>query len=221
MSVASRPVHRASLDAIAAAGYEATPVAGCCGALSMHHGHPEAAREMARERIADLEDFDLVVVNAAGCSGHVKDYGELLDDDPEWAERAARVAARACDVVELDYAVRRGSPGPVAVHDACHHLNGQGIADEPRRLLTRAGAELRELGDGGRCCGAAGLYAVTQPEMSARLRRQKAEAIAATGAPVVSVANAGCAMQIERGLAEVGSETRVAHPTEIARASRL
>lgn len=220
MSVAHRDVHRATIDAVAAAGFEAVPIRGCCGALSMHHGYPEAARDMAKERIRDLAGFDLVVMNAAGCSGHIKGYGELLADDPEWAERAARVAARTRDVVELEYVVRRGSPGAVAMHDACHHLNGQGIAAEPRRLLAKAGAEVRELGDGGRCCGAAGLYAVTQPELSSRLRRQKAEAIVATDAPVVSVANAGCAMQIERGLAEMGADVRVAHPVQIARASR-
>jgi glycolate oxidase iron-sulfur subunit len=101
----------------------------------------------------------------------------------------------------------------VAVHDACHHLHAQRL--EPRRMLRDAGATCVELGDGGRCCGAAGLYSVLQPELAARLRRQKAEAIAATGAPVVAVANPGCAIQIGAGLREIGARVRVAHPAEL------
>ena len=101
----------------------------------------------------------------------------------------------------------------MAVHDACHHLHAQGIG--PRELLRSAGAECVDLGDGGRCCGAAGLYSVLQPEMAGRLRRQKAAAIAETGAPVVAVANPGCAIQIAAGLREMGSPVRVAHPAEL------
>src|SRR5690606_2234458 len=102
--VAFRPVQRATMRAVAATGHRAVRTApgGCCGALAMHHGRPEAARRLARERIAEMEGADLVVVNASGCSAHVKAYGELLADDPAWAERAARVAARTRDLIELD-----------------------------------------------------------------------------------------------------------------------
>jgi glycolate oxidase iron-sulfur subunit len=149
---------------------------------------------MARERIAALEGADLVVIDAAGCSAHVKEYGHLLADEPEWAERPL---------------------GPVAVHDACHHVHAQGIAAEPRGMLRAAGAEPVEVPNGARCCGAAGLYSVLQPELSGELRRQKAEAIASTGAPVVSVANPGCAIQIAAGLRELGVATEVRHPAEL------
>jgi glycolate oxidase iron-sulfur subunit len=169
---------------------------------------------MARERIAEMEGAELVVVNASGCSAHVKAYGELLADDPEWAGRAERVASRTVDLIELTPPPRDAGIGTVAVHDACHHLHAQRL--EPRRLLRDAGATCVELGDGGRCCGAAGLYSVLQPELAGRLRRQKAEAIAAAGAPVVAVANPGCAIQIAGGLAELGSTIRVAHPAELA-----
>jgi len=218
VSVAYRPLLRATMRVVAAGGHRASLTApgGCCGALAMHHGHPEAARAMARQRIAEVDGAALVVVNAAGCSAHMKTYGELLADDPRWAEPGARVAARTRDVLELDLPAREGSLGAVAMHDACHHLNGQGIREQPRALLRAAGGEVRELGDGGRCCGAAGLYGVTQPELSARLRRLKAEAIAATGAPAVAVANPGCAMQITAGLAEISTAVRVAHPVELA-----
>ncbi|HSJ74376.1 MAG TPA: heterodisulfide reductase-related iron-sulfur binding cluster [Miltoncostaeaceae bacterium] len=220
MDVAFRPVQRATMRAVAAAGYRAARSApgGCCGALAMHYGHPEAARRMVRERIPELEAGEIVVVNASGCSAHVRTYGELLADDPEWAERAERVAARVRDLIELELPEADRHMGRVAVHDACHHLHAQRI--EPRGMLRRAGAECVELGDGGRCCGAAGLYSVLQPELAGRLRRQKAEAIAAAGAPVVAVANPGCAIQIAAGLAEIGSTIRVAHPAELVAPGR-
>ena len=220
MDGAFRPAQRATMHMIAAAGMRAVRPrpGGCCGALAMHYGHPEAARAMARARIVEWEHADAVVVNASGCSAHVKGYGELLRDDPEWAGRATRVAARAMDVVELapaeDEVGGRRNLGPVAVHDACHHIHAQGL--EPRPLLRAAGAECVELADGGRCCGAAGLYSVLQPELASRLRRQKAEAIVAAGAPVVAVANPGCAIHIAAGLREIGASVRVAHPAELA-----
>ena len=217
MDAAFRPVHRATLRTLAASGYRAvTPRGGgCCGALAMHYGYPAAAKRMARRRIAELEGADVVVVNASGCSAHMKSYGELLAGEPRWAARAEALAERVRDVVEMPLTPSARDLGPVAVHDACHHLHAQGIAAAPRALLTAAGASCRELGDGGRCCGAAGLYSVTQPEMAATLRVQKARAIAATGAPVVAVANPGCAMQIEEGLREIGAPVRVAHPAEL------
>lgn len=215
MDVAFRPVQRATMRVVADAGYRAvrTTPAGCCGALAMHYGQPEAAKAMARTRIAEMEDADLVVVNASGCSAHVKTYGELLAGDPVWAERAERVAERTVDLIELTPPPRDAGLGTVAVHDACHHLHAQRL--EPRAMLRDAGATCVDLGDGGRCCGAAGLYSVLQPELAGRLRRQKAEAIAATGAPVVAVANPGCAIQIGAGLREIGAHVRVAHPAEL------
>jgi glycolate dehydrogenase iron-sulfur subunit len=224
MDVAFRPVHRATLRALAAAGHRAVvpPRGGCCGALAMHYGHPEAARRMARERIAELEGADMVLVNSAGCSAHMKAYGELLAGDPRFAERAERLAERVRDLVELDLGAAATSPLPhtrVAVHDACHHLHAQRIGASLRTMLAATGAELVEVADAGRCCGAAGLYSVTQPELSAELRGQKARAIAATGAPVVAVANPGCALQIEAGLREIGSAVRVVHPAQLVAAA--
>jgi glycolate oxidase iron-sulfur subunit len=215
MDVAFRPTQRATMRAVAVAGHRAVRTApgGCCGALAMHHGRPEAARRMARERIPELEAGEIAVVNASGCSAHVRAYGELLADDPDWVERAERVAAKVRDLIELELPERDRGLGLVAVHDACHHLHAQRI--EPRAMLRRAGANPVELGDGGRCCGAAGLYSVLQPELASRLRRQKAEAIATAGAPVVAVANPGCAIQIAAGLREIGSPIRVAHPAEL------
>jgi glycolate oxidase iron-sulfur subunit len=217
MDIAFRPVHRATIDALVRGGYRAVVPrgGGCCGALAAHSGEHAAARDLARQRIAELEQADVIVVDSAGCSAHMRGYGHLLADDPLWAARAARVAALVRDAVEVDTPPGRAVEGPVAVHDACHHLHAQGIGPEIRRTLRAAGATPVGLGDGGRCCGAGGIYNVLEPEMAATLGRQKAQAIIATGAPVIAVANPGCAIQIRGHLEALGSGVQVRHPLEI------
>ena len=217
MNVAYRPVHRATMRLLAEAGFRATTPApgGCCGALAAHYGQPEAAQRMARRRITEFESAEVIVVNSAGCSAHMKTYGELLADDPAWAERAARVAGRVRDLLEIELRPRCRTLGPVTVHDACHHLHAQRIGPQLRDLLRAGGGECVEVADAGRCCGAAGLYSVTEPELSAELRLAKARAIDDAGAPIVAVANPGCAAQIAAGLREIGSAVEVVHPAEL------
>lgn len=220
MDVAYRPVQAATMDAVAACGYRAVmPRGGCCGALAAHYGQPEAAKRMAKARIAEFEfeGAKVVVVNSAGCSGHMKQWGHLLADEPRWAARAADMAARVRDVLELNVPTTPHRRDAVAVHDACHHVNGQGIVAQTRRMVAASGARPIEIPDDGRCCGAAGLYSVLEPEISAQLRRQKAEAIAATGVTTVAVGNPGCAAQIAAGLKEIGADITVAHPVELIR----
>ena len=163
MDVAFRPTQRATMRVVADAGYRGvrTPAGACCGALAMHYGQPQAARAMARARIAELEGADLVVVNASGCSAHVKSYGELLADDPAWAARAARVASRTRDLIELTPPARDAGLGRVAVHDACHHIHAQGI--DPRAMLAAAGADCVDLGDGGAAAARPGSTACCSP----------------------------------------------------------
>ena len=219
MDVAFRDVQRDTMHAVAAAGYRAVRhrSGGCCGALAMHYGYPATARALARERIAEFEGADVIVVNSAGCSNHMKAWGHLLADDPAWAERAAAVAGRVRDLLELEVTPRGRNLGPVACHDACHHVNGQSLAPDLRRVVSAAGGTPVEVPDDGRCCGAAGLYSVLQPELSAQLRRQKAEAIRSTGAATVAVANPGCAIQIAAGLRELDARIRVVHPAQMIR----
>ncbi len=217
MDVAFRPVHHATADALVRAGYRVVVPAkgGCCGALAAHAGERDSARALARARIAEFEDADVVVVDSGGCSAHMRNYAELLADDPEWAERALRLQARVLDAVEIKAPAGWRVEGHVAVHDACHHLQAQGIGPEIRHILRQAGATPIDLGDGGRCCGAGGLYAALEPGMAATLGEQKARAIIATGAPVVAVANPGCAIQIRAHLDALGSDIAVRHPLQI------
>lgn len=217
MDVAFRPVHQATADALLRAGYrvEVPQQGGCCGALAAHAGETDSARALARERIAQFEHADVIVVDSAGCSAHMRTYAELLADDPEWHERARSLEARVRDAVEIEAPLGRQVEGRVAVHDACHHLQAQGLGPEIRRTLRDAGATPVDLGDGGRCCGAGGMYAALEPGMAATLGEQKARAIIATGAPVVAVANPGCAIQIRAHLDALGSDVEVRHPLQI------
>jgi glycolate oxidase iron-sulfur subunit len=214
-----RDVNRATIRVLARAGWRVVVPRGqrCCGALAAHNGRLGTARRLAERNLRAFADADVVAVNAAGCGAHLKELGELLGT-PEGRELARRVR----DVTELLHdegvgdAPYRPMPVRVAYHDACHALRAQRIREQPRELLRRVpGLELVEIPNGDVCCGAAGLYNVTEPAMSAELRRRKAEAIAATGASLVASANTGCTMQIVAGLRELGVRIEVAHPVEL------
>ena len=217
--------NRATARVLARQGCEVVvPAAqGCCGALSAHGGEHAGALELARRTIAAFEAAraDAVVVNTSGCGAHMKAYGHLLADDPAWAERARRFAASVVDVAEfLAREPLRGPLAPVSLtvtyHDPCHVVHGQKIRSEPRRLLAQIpGLSVVELAESDWCCGSAGLYNLTQPEMATRLRERKVGHVLATGAEAVVTANPGCILQIQAGLAARGAPLRVLHLVEV------
>ncbi len=195
--------------------------AGCCGALVHHLGRAAAARQDAIANVAawngEIESggLDAIVINASGCGTTVKDYGFLLRDEPEWADKAARVAALAKDVSEvlagLDITPVDGVERPlVAYHSACSLQHGQGITSEPKEVLAAAGFELRDVPEGHLCCGSAGTYNLLQPELAARLRERKVENIERTGAAVVAAGNIGCIVQLAGA-----TRIPVVHPVEL------
>jgi glycolate oxidase iron-sulfur subunit len=151
----------------------------------------------------------------------LKEYGALLADDPAYAARARAFSAKVRDVTEFLAAIplvapRRAIRGRVTYHDACHLAHGQGVRAAPRELLKQIpGLELVELADADTCCGSAGSYNLTEPEMARRLGQRKVENIRATGATCVAAANPGCAMQIQAGLRRAGLAISVAHPVEL------
>ena len=201
----------------------APPEQGCCGALNAHGGDHARALEMARRTIAVFEplEVDAIVVNTSGCGAHMKQYGGLLADDPAWAGRAARFAATVQDVTEfLARAPLAGPLTPVSMtvtyHDPCHVVHGQKIRRQPRELLAQIpGLRVVDLPESDWCCGSAGLYNLTQPEMAGRLLRRKVRHIASTGAAAVVTANPGCILQIEQGLRAQGLPTKVLHVVEV------
>jgi glycolate oxidase iron-sulfur subunit len=158
-----------------------------------------------------------VIVNSAGCGAHMSAYGELSSgaDLP-----VSDVMAFLHEHGLGDARLRRLPIDRVAYHDACHALRAQGIHAQPRALLgSIPGLQIVEIASGDACCGAAGLYNVTQPELSSRLRTEKAEALRESGASVVASANPGCTMQLRAGLLTLGVEARVVHPIELIAAA--
>jgi glycolate oxidase iron-sulfur subunit len=229
-------VNRASADVLVENGCEVvTPrLQSCCGSLHAHNGELETARLLARRQIdaIDPASFDAIISNAAGCGSHLKHYDRLLADDPQYAGRAAQWSAKLRDIsewlVEIGFRPPRQaeSQAPVAAtyHDACHLCHGQGISSQPRRILESIpGIRLNECAEPGWCCGAAGIYSITQPRTSAWLLERKLSRIDATGAEVIATANPGCQVQLENGLRKrSGHAPRVAHPVVLlAEAYRL
>jgi glycolate oxidase iron-sulfur subunit len=220
-------VNAATVDVLTAEGWEVHAPAqpDCCGALQLHSGDDEPARVRARETIAAFEGFDVVAVNAAGCGAALKDYGHLLRDDPDWAQRAADFSARVRDVSELlaehePRAERHPLPMRVVYHDACHLAHAQGVRTPPRDMLRGIPElELLEPSEWEICCGSAGVYNLLKPEPAAELGRRKARNLLDTGCNAVVAANPGCALQIAAAAGEMGCTLAVHHPIELLQAS--
>jgi glycolate oxidase iron-sulfur subunit len=216
--------NRATARVLARNGCEVlAPPQGCCGALHAHGGDHARAVAMAKRTVETFEAVgaDAVIVNTSGCGAHMKAYGTLLGDEPGWAERAARFAATVQDVAEfLAREPLRGPLQPVAMrvtyHDPCHVVHGQKIRRQPRALLSQIpGLQVIELPESDWCCGSAGIYNLTQPEMADRLLRRKVRNVATTGAEAVVTANPGCILQIQAGLRAQGQERPVLHLVEL------
>jgi glycolate oxidase iron-sulfur subunit len=200
---------------------------GCCGALSVHTGREAEAQRFARSLIDAFEDagVDYLVVNAAGCGSSLKEYGDLLRDDPSYAERAAALAAKVRDVSEVlvelgPVAPRHPLPLSVAYHDACHLAHAQGVRAQPRRLLADIpGLSLREIASAEICCGSAGVWNVLNPEPARELGDRKARDVLAAGADLLVTANPGCLMQVAAAVHRAGGVIGLAHTMQVLDAS--
>ena len=216
-------VNAATVGVLAAEGFEVFAPAEprCCGALQLHSGEDEPAAALAKRTIEAFEGCEHVIVNAAGCGSAMKDYGHLLRDDPEWAERASFFSGRVLDANEfLAEQDPRRKRAPirckVAYHDACHLAHAQGVRSQPRDLLRMIPElELVEPPEWEICCGSAGIYNLVQPEAAAELGRRKARNLLDTGAEVVAAANPGCAIQIAAHTERLGHRMPVLHPMEL------
>ncbi|MGE3270638.1 MAG: (Fe-S)-binding protein [Chloroflexota bacterium] len=225
MRVAFAETNRATVRVLSRAGCEvALPEEQvCCGALHVHAGERETAKELARKNIAAFEHdgAEWVVVNAAGCGAALKEYGDLLAHDPEWAERAKAFSARVRDFSEAISALPPEGAAPtlkakVVYQDACHLLHAQRVRQQPRDALKNVpGIQLVEMRDGDRCCGSAGIYNLTEPEMAERLGEQKVTNVEQTGADIVVSGNPGCLIQIRAGLQKHGARTKAVHLADL------
>lgn len=217
-------VNRATARVLEANGFQIleVPDQRCCGAIHAHTGDLEGARALARANIRAFEaaGVEVIAVNAAGCGATMKEYPHLLARDEAFAQRARALAERVKDISELlaQPGLRRGAPVPVSVtYDApCHLLHAQKIAREPEDLLRSIPElELRPLAHPEECCGGAGVYGITHPELGGSIGRDKVRAILDTGARLVATGNPGCMMQIGAGLRMEGARVEVVHPVEL------
>lgn len=195
----------------------------CCGALMLHAGMVDEARASARRLIDVFEAarVDQIVINAAGCGSAMKEYGELLRDDPIYAPKARAFAAKCVDISEVlaelePRATRHPLPMRVAYHDACHLQHAQRVKQAPRQVLqTIPQLVVREIGEPEVCCGSAGIYNLLEPDAASALGARKVEHVVATDADVLVSSNPGCLLQIAAGLQSAGNTMRTMHFIEL------
>jgi glycolate oxidase iron-sulfur subunit len=228
--IAFANVNEATIRVLAAEGcrVDAPATQGCCGALPLHAGHIEQARELARHNIAVFEaaGVDRIVVNAAGCGSAMKEYGDLFEGDPQWEARARAISRKVRDISQIlgelgePRAVRTPIRARVVYHDACHLAHGQGVRAEPRALLQAIpGVELLTPPESEICCGSAGIYNLVQPEAASALGARKAGHIAALSPDMIATGNPGCTLQIAAAARALGHDWPIVHPIELLDAS--
>jgi glycolate oxidase iron-sulfur subunit len=199
------------------------PRQGCCGALQMHTGDRPTAQELARRNIDAFDGLglDAIIINAAGCGSTLKEYGHLLADDAAYAERAAAFAATVKDISEFLAAIdlvppTHPVPLRVTYQDACHLVHGQGIRQQPRKLLHQiAGLDLVEMKDSDVCCGSAGIYNLTHYDVSMRVLEEKMDHVVASGVNAVVASNPGCTMQLAYGARRRGIDLKLLHVVDL------
>ncbi|MDC0115955.1 glycolate oxidase subunit GlcF [Octadecabacter sp.] len=203
-------INKAAIALLNAAGVDVTVPGNdnCCGAISLHLGKEDQALQMARSNIDAwyplIEDgLDAIVITTSGCGTTIKDYGSLLAKDPDYAQKAAAISALALDITE--YLVKITMPEPVAqpdltvaYHAACSMQHTQGVKFEPRRLLIDAGCKLTRPSNESMCCGSAGTYSFTQPEIAGELGSRKAKSLTEAKPDVIVGGNLGCLSHIAK-----------------------
>jgi glycolate oxidase iron-sulfur subunit len=217
MSVLFSRTNAATVRLLNQLGYEVVTPRNqvCCGALYAHSGRLDRARASARRNIEVFEgaQVDAIVINAAGCGSTLKEYGHLLQDEAKWSERATAFSKRVVDLTEvlarepaLDVNPRLNQYR-TTYHDACHLAHAQRITAQPRELVMRAaGRSYVELPEADVCCGSAGTYNITEPDLAIRLQERKIQNIVASGAEVVVTTNPGCILQMRAGLKKAGAD---------------
>lgn len=226
-------VNRDTVEVLAHNGCEVVtpPLQNCCGSLHAHNGEWELAKNLARRNLDQFppEEFDAIITNAGGCGSHLKHYSHLLAGDARYEARAAIWDRKVKDIHEWLVEIGVTAPSPrsveefvVTYHESCHLCHGQKVSSQPRQLLRLIpGLKLVELPEANWCCGSAGIYNLTQPEMAGQLLERKMNHLLSTRATVVATGNPGCLLQLVTGCRQRGVELRVVHPiTLLAEAYR-
>jgi glycolate oxidase iron-sulfur subunit len=219
---------RATVKVLTSAGCEVITPRGqvCCGAPQDDQGEREQARRFARTNVRlfeDIGDVDAIVTDCAACSAMLKEYGELLHDDPEYAARARHFSGQIKDIYEwydeIGLAVNHNGTGNtvcITIHDACHLANAQGVRQPQRNLLGRIeSVQIVEMRDPSACCGSAGIYNITHPQMADKRLHHKMKNIQATGASVVVTNGPGCLLQLRAAVRERGLDVQIKHISQL------
>ena len=196
---------------------------GCCGALHVHSGLKDMARELARKNIdaVPADSFDAIITNAAGCGSTLKEYDELLEHDSAYFEKSKKFIAKMKDVTEFLAAIDLNPDmgkleTSITYQDSCHLAHGQKIRSAPRKLLNAVpGITFIEMPLSDLCCGSAGIYNVVQSEMAGKLLENKMVDVNGTKAEWIVTANPGCMIQLQAGAAKHGSNQPVYHVVEV------
>ena len=187
------------------------PSAGCCGAVHFHLNEQDNSKTLIRQNIdawwPEIEaGAEAIISTASGCGVMVKDYGHILADDPNYAERAARISELAKDIVEVlmaeDVSALKSSAesvGKVAFHPPCTLQHGQKLPQVTEALLQKLGFSLTQFKDSHTCCGSAGTYSIFQPNLSHQLRDNKVRNILQSEPDVIVTANIGCQLHLQAG----------------------
>ncbi len=218
-------LHEATLRVLRKNGCEVSIPAAqtCCGALHVHAGVRDEARALAKRNIDALLEggYDAIISNSSGCGSALKEYHELLEHEPDWAEKARRFSAQVKDVNEFLASIPLNPHlGELAVtatyQDSCHLCHGQKIRSAPRELLRAIpGLKFREMPLSEICCGSAGIYNVVHTEMASALLDKKMDSVETTGAEVIATANPGCMIQLAAGVRKRGTAQQVKHVVEL------
>lgn len=225
MDIAFTSVHHDVVSVLLINGFEVVipKQQQCCGSLHAHNGDEATAKILARKNIDVFEqyEYDVLVLDSAGCGAFMKEYGRLLADDPIYASRAAKFSSKVTDITEFFDNVGFVSPENelnkrVTYHEACHLVHVQKIIQQPRNILQSIpGIELIELPESTWCCGSAGVYNILRYDDSMKILERKMKNLESTKADIVITANPGCHLQLQYGIKKSGLKMEVLHPISL------
>jgi glycolate oxidase iron-sulfur subunit len=223
-NVAFSHLNRATVNVLTQNGIEVHVPAGqgCCGALDSHAGYRNEARKLARNNIEVFlkGGYDAIVTNAAGCGSTLKEYDDLLEHDEQFVGRGREFSAKVKDITEYLAQVGLRTPRKminrnVIYQDACHLLHAQKVKSPPRELLRAIGCRLVEIPHADQCCGSAGVYNVTQNELSMKILENKMDDISSVSADMLATGNVGCMIQLRAGVDKRAMKLPVNHVVEL------
>lgn len=223
MDVMFSDINEATLNVLRRNGNDVVipPSQTCCGALHVHAGDRDMGRQLAKKNIEAFQHADTVIVNAAGCGCMLKEYPELFrEEDQEWLEKAEVFAEKVQDISKYLHDTGYRPPQTtlhkrITYHDACHLAHGQGVREEPRDiLLSIPGVEMVHMANADRCCGSAGIYNLTNPDMAGAVLQSKMEHVP-HDVEMISMGNPGCMLQMALGVKKYGRSQQIVHTVQL------